>query len=309
MARRLALGTLVSTWLLLVIGGAVNPMGASMACPDWYFVPTCNGEVFPEMTGGVLYEHGHRLWATWVGMMTLALCVTLLASRSVALRTRVAGVVALVLVAVQGTLGGITVLLNLHPAVSTVHLGTAMVFFSLLVWLTLRLWAVPHVDRPESTLAVGRRTLTWVAAAGVYAQILLGGLTRHLGAGLICGDDWVLCGPDMAWTAQPLAHLHMTHRAVGLLLLPLVIAAAVQLRAQGRATGRTTASAIAPWVGGLVALQVVLGFVTVATGRSVPVVTAHTAVAALVLAGLVAGALVLGREGNRLHPRRAGLAG
>ena len=65
--------TVVSTWLLLVIGGLVNPMGASMACPDWYFFPTCNGELLPEMTGGVLYEHGHRLVASTVGLLTLLL--------------------------------------------------------------------------------------------------------------------------------------------------------------------------------------------------------------------------------------------
>ena len=47
---RLAFATTVATWILLLIGGLVNPMGASMACPDWYFIPTCNGELLPEMT-------------------------------------------------------------------------------------------------------------------------------------------------------------------------------------------------------------------------------------------------------------------
>ncbi|HXW60363.1 MAG TPA: hypothetical protein VEK06_02380, partial [Myxococcota bacterium] len=69
----LALLTLVATWILLIIGGLVNPMGASMACPDWYFFPTCNGQLLPPMKGGVLYEHGHRLVASLVGLFTLLL--------------------------------------------------------------------------------------------------------------------------------------------------------------------------------------------------------------------------------------------
>src|SRR5580704_11003722 len=65
-----SLVTIFATWCLLIVGGLVNPMGASMACPDWYFFPTCNGELWPDMVGGVLYEHGHRLAASVVGYST-----------------------------------------------------------------------------------------------------------------------------------------------------------------------------------------------------------------------------------------------
>src|SRR5688572_33461840 len=101
--------TVVATWMLLLIGGIVNPMGASMACPDWYFIPTCNGELLPEMTGGVLYEHGHRLWASWVGLLTLVLAFAAWRSKTLDATSRRYAIVALVLVCVQGTLGGITV--------------------------------------------------------------------------------------------------------------------------------------------------------------------------------------------------------
>ena len=65
-----------ATFILLVIGGTVNPTGSSLACPEPTFV--CHGQLFPPMVGGVLYEHGHRLAAMTVGLLQIALTVLLL---------------------------------------------------------------------------------------------------------------------------------------------------------------------------------------------------------------------------------------
>ena len=62
-----------ATFVLLVIGGTVNPTGSSLACPEPTFV--CHGQLFPPMVGGVLYEHGHRLAAMTVGLLQICLTV------------------------------------------------------------------------------------------------------------------------------------------------------------------------------------------------------------------------------------------
>ena len=65
-----------ATFVLLVIGGTVNPTGSSLACPEPTMV--CHGQLFPPMVGGVLYEHGHRLAAMSVGLLQIALTLLLL---------------------------------------------------------------------------------------------------------------------------------------------------------------------------------------------------------------------------------------
>jgi len=51
--HRLAKLAAAATFVLLVIGGTVNPTGSSLACPE----PTllCHKQLFPPMVGGVLY--------------------------------------------------------------------------------------------------------------------------------------------------------------------------------------------------------------------------------------------------------------
>src|SRR6476659_1698432 len=66
----------LAKFVLLVIGGTVNPTGSSLACPEPTIV--CHGRLFPPMVGGVLYEHGHRLAAMTVGLLQIALTLVLL---------------------------------------------------------------------------------------------------------------------------------------------------------------------------------------------------------------------------------------
>lgn len=73
--HRLAVATAVVTLALIGLGGMVTSTEAGMAVPDW---PTTYGEnmfLFPfsQWIGGVFFEHSHRLLASGVGMLTVAL--------------------------------------------------------------------------------------------------------------------------------------------------------------------------------------------------------------------------------------------
>src|SRR5262249_21221863 len=161
-ARRLAIAAALATFALILVGGLVNPTGSSLACPDW---PLCYGSAFPPMVGGILYEHSHRLAATTVGILTVLLAIVLYQDG----RGRL-GLLAVGLVVAQGTLGGLTVLLKLPPAISIGHLALSMAFLSYLVGLA----APARVD------AGPRVHVALVAAAAlVYLQIVLGAVVRH----------------------------------------------------------------------------------------------------------------------------------
>lgn len=274
-----SMATVIATWLLLLIGGIVNPMGASLACPDWYFIPTCNGELLPEMVGGVLYEHGHRLWASAVGLMTLTQCVWIFTKGAQVQRLRKAALASVFLVAAQGTFGGVTVLLGLNAILSSLHLLTAMVFFCLLIYLAWNLAGhgeqAATVSLPDASLKLGFIL--------VLAQILLGGAVRHFGAGMACGDDWMSCGPQF-WPAWHLGQLHMLHRILGYCVAGVLLFSNVRAYLLATIMKDQTGRLLSVLPSGLVIVQIALGLLTVATVRSVPVVVAHTAIGALVLA-------------------------
>ncbi len=114
--HRFAVLTAGATLVLIFVGALVTSTGSGLAVPDW---PLSFGQVFPPMVGGVLFEHGHRLVAALVGLLTVALMVLLTQWESrIWLRWLARGAVLAVLL--QGTLGGMTVLLrgpssNSHP--------------------------------------------------------------------------------------------------------------------------------------------------------------------------------------------------
>ena len=94
------------TVLLLTAGALVTSNDAGLAVPDW---PLSYGSFMPPMIGGIFYEHGHRMIATLVGMLTIGLAVWL--SRVEPRRwVRRMGWTAVGLVIAQGLLGGLTVL-------------------------------------------------------------------------------------------------------------------------------------------------------------------------------------------------------
>ncbi len=290
---RLARATVVATFLLLVIGGMVHATGSSLACPDW---PLCYGQFFPAMEGGVLFEHGHRLVALAVSVLTLALTVTVWRRRRET-AVRVGALVALGLVLFQASLGALTVVWKLPLVVSSGHLATSMAFFSVLTWLAWRL--APRDGTVDVAAApAGVRWLAGAAALATYLQIVLGALVRHTSSGLACGTDVVLCAGS-AWPAGGPAQLVTLHRFAAVLVALVVTAAAVSALRSGPARARGAARlAIA-----VVLVQVLLGAWTVWSQVAVSVVSLHLAGGALLLADSLLLFLLLGPGPA---PRRAG---
>lgn len=107
---RLAVVTAISALPVLLSGGIVTSAEAGKAVPNWpgsYEYPMF---LFPlqHMTGGIYYEHAHRLFGSLVGLCTLILfvCVLIKEPRK---WVKLAALAALLLVITQGVAGGIRV--------------------------------------------------------------------------------------------------------------------------------------------------------------------------------------------------------
>src|ERR1035438_4309850 len=116
---RFALTLVGCTFVLLLAGALVTSTGSSLAVPDW---PLSFGTLFPQMKGGVLFEHGHRLVAGAVSCLTLvqAVWVQKVEKRLWVKRLAWSAMGAILL---QALLGGVTVLLKLPTQVSVAHAG------------------------------------------------------------------------------------------------------------------------------------------------------------------------------------------
>jgi cytochrome c oxidase assembly protein subunit 15 len=166
-----------ATFILIVAGALVTSHDAGLAAPDW---PLSFGQVFPRMVGNLFWEHGHRLIASTVGLLTIGLNVFLI------LRERRGwvkglGVIALLAVIAQGLLGGLTVKLLLPLWVSSAHATLAQLFFCTMVSLSVFTspgWNAPHPARVEDN----RPPLRYLCAGtcvAILVQLVLGATLRH----------------------------------------------------------------------------------------------------------------------------------
>jgi len=284
----------IATFLLLVIGGTVNPTGSSLACPEPTIV--CDGQLFPPMVGGVLYEHGHRLAAMTVGLLQIALTVMLLRRRPALRRL---AVLLLAMVVTQGVLGAITVQYKLPWFVSTGHLLLGMSYFATLVYTAFRTRRAATVielerhDRLRADLGDARRWIG-IACGAVLVQLLLGALVRHHGAAMVClgmpactlGGDW--------WPREAVQQLHMIHRGFGVVTAVVTSIAAYVVLRRARSWPALRLLALAAPL--LVVAQVTLGIYTVMTLRSVPVAVGHFAGATALWALWISAWLLTGRR-------------
>lgn len=275
--------TVAWTLVLLTLGSVVHATESSLACPDW---PTCFGTLMPEMSGGVFWEHLHRLVAG--GLILMFALATWYVRRETPerrgrLRLCVAG---LVLLLVQAVFGGLTVILLLPDAISTTHLGLAFIFLAVAVVLATR--TSPRIDDRTPDDPSLRRLLRvrgWTAAGAVFLQSLLGAAVRHADAGMACPDIPTCLGEWVPPLTNGMVALHFTHRVAA-----LVAAVAVLWLVVGVLRSATAPAPVrrAGWATlALLVAQITLGVLSVTTVLDVVPVSLHTLGAAALLALVV----------------------
>ena len=286
----------VASFLLVVAGGLVTSNEAGLAVVDWPNTFGSNMFLYPlsRMTGGIFYEHAHRLFGTLVGLATLAVAVRLWRTDARS-SVRAVAALAVVLVVVQGLLGGLrvtgrltlsTAAEDMAPSIglAVLHGVLGQVFLALMVALsaaTSRRWRSAPAAEPAVS-AAGDRTLQAALICALLVQLVLGAIQRHLAQGLL---------------------IHITLAAI-----VAVVAIVVGARAWGLYNGSWPVQRLGQLLMSVVGVQVALGIAALAVtqGRAVvghpttlevTLATAHQAVGA----GLLALAVLLAAWTRRLH--------
>ena len=270
----------VSTAVLIFAGGLVTSTESGLSVPDW---PSTYGWfmfTFPleKMVGGIFYEHSHRLIASIVGFLIVILAAWLWRSEPRAWVRRL-GYIALGAVITQGILGGITVLWFLPAPISIAHAGLAQLVFCLAVAIALATspgWKreAPADDRMLQRLGV-------VATVAIYAQIVVGATMRHIGAGLAIPDFPLAFGRLVppVWTAQ--IAVHYAHRVGALVVTALILGTTAHVLYHHGRAGKLRVPSVVLIL--LVALQMMLGALTVLSGKHYIINSLHVVAGGLVL--------------------------
>ncbi len=296
--RRLTKFTSFCTLFLIFAGGMVTSTGSGLSVPDW---PLSYGTFFPPMVGGVFYEHGHRMIATFVGFLTLiqAIALTVVEKRR---WVKILGGFSLLAVILQGVLGGLTVLFYLPVAISASHAILAQTFLGITIFIAYSQSLERNRREKESFQANGSFLKTIIVFIGlIYLQLAFGAIMRHTESGLAIPDFPTMGGKwiptfdvamlntintwrfehDLPYVTMHQVIYHFLHR-IGAIV---VLVGLCFVLSKGFKLYRKYApiNQILKLIMFVITLQVLLGIFTVLTGKSPIITSIHVVTGAFIL--------------------------
>jgi cytochrome c oxidase assembly protein subunit 15 len=157
--RALCVAAFAAIVFVSITGATVRLTGSGLGCADW---PNCGDQFFPEKSFHSLVEFSNRGVGIAVGVTTLLAAVAVFRVEGIP-RKLFWGALALpVSVLLQGVLGGITVLTELHPLIVMGHFLLSLAAIALGVVVVL--WS--HWFAAGEPTRECPRPLAWLALAG-----------------------------------------------------------------------------------------------------------------------------------------------
>jgi len=267
--------TLALFFLLLIWGNLVAGLKAGLACPDW---PLCRGEMIPPLRFDVWMEFTHRLIAA-----AATIFLVLLARRRIKSYDGVAKAVPVAVLGLIVTviiLGGITVIMELPPQITTIHFMAGVTVFLLVGYMSLF-----DGDKIAPCFAAkGYAGLFFGLAMLIFFQAALGAYVRHSGAGSACPDFPTCLGSWLPHLSGGVL-IHYSHRILAYLIVGTITALAAAIFLDERLR-RHRRSALFFLI--LVVVQIGVGAGVVQSGLNFAATAFHLAMALVML-------LVMGR--------------
>ncbi|MHB1063334.1 MAG: COX15/CtaA family protein [Georgenia sp.] len=278
----LAVANLVAQIGIIVTGGAVRLTGSGLGCSSW---PMCEpGSFTPQFRAATsvhpYIEFGNRTLTGVLAVIAVALLWAVYrreptASRSAGLR-RLAWW-PLVGIALQAVIGGVTVWVDLHPAIVGSHMLISLALVAVSAYLLVRLRSA---DAPARPLTPPRlRALPWVLAPVGAAVVVLG--TIVTGTGPHSGD----ADEPFRYALDPLL-ITRAHSASVWLLVALVAAGAAWLVRRRDDDALAGARRAWSWLVVVTLTEGAIGYTQYFTGLPEILVGVHMLGAALVVVAL-----------------------
>jgi protoheme IX farnesyltransferase len=305
--QKLALASVVATWIMVVIGVIVRSTGSGMGCPDW---PLCYGQVIPEIGDTAAWlESIHRWWGVIIGFLVLGLVIQAFRKERATRSIVVGSVVALAIVGFQGYLGKVTVDMNNSAETVLAHLATAMILLGVLLFVLIR--ARFPAALPKHGASLRLPLLVGFSAISVFAVLLFGAETTcpgvdrgAAGCAALIFPDWPLFDgqliPEFS-DVGAIANLQMrqfSHRIVaaiaGVIVLITTYATwrAVRRADQdGKVPGAETMLGVVGTAAALYGIQIVVGAMQIWTTLEPWAVSLHLALGSLIWVLLLSAAL------------------
>ncbi len=279
------LGSLIWITFLLYAGGFTTSIRAGMAFLDW---PLSNGSINPEgwlVNDDMMAEHSHRLLGMVMGLLSIGLCISALATGANR-QIRRLSVALVALVITQGLVGGLRVKLdalnlnidhNLYAQTFAVLHGTlAQIFLCTLVAFVVmnsRSWNdrdAGFKDTPDRRLG----SIGLAACATIVLQLVIGAVMRHSYAGLAIPTFpltpyGTLVPPAFDFQVA----IHFAHRVGGVVVTIAILIYVTKIWKDSisrQAIGKSAFALVA-----LLAFQIYLGALVIWTVRNPHVATLH----------------------------------
>lgn len=263
--------TVAFLFLLLVWGNIVAGLKAGLSCPDW---PLCHGKILPPFRWDIYTEFTHRILGAIASVFLIILSYEKF--RHYIGKSKFIPLLAVVLLLLQITLGGIVVLLELPVNLTTVHFANAILIYSLALYMAF-------FDGNEKKTVFSTRgygILFFVLGLMVFSQAVLGAYVRHSGAGLACPDFPRCLGywipPELSGTVLT----HFSHRTFAYIIFITVLLLSIYTYLNSELKGNRLRILV---LLSLVFLQIMVGIGVVHSRLYFLATALHLAIALLIL--------------------------
>ncbi len=305
--QKLALASVVATWIMVVIGVIVRSTGSGMGCPDW---PLCYGQVIPEIGDTAAWlESIHRWWGVIIGFLVLGLVISAFRTQRATRSIVIGSLVAFGIVGFQAYLGKVTVDMNNSAETVLAHLATAMILLGTFLFVLIRSRFPAQLPTHGASLRVP--LLVGFSAISVFAVLLFGAETTCPGVDLgaagcaaLIFPEWPLFDGQLIPTFSAnaaIADLQMrqfSHRIAVAIAGVILLAATVVVWRAARATdpehrvpGAETMLGLVGTAATLFAIQIVVGALQIWTVLEPWAVSLHLALGSLIWTLLIGATL------------------